>query len=447
MEELTDLATVVEIGIMAVISEVAEEIYRINVELPGKPVTVSMFVIDDELPDELYGKAVVGVAETSGWYDPAVYPELRSAAPWVMEDMIEAQVMLPEALGDSLASSAPRLVEMMHAAADAGEPIVVSAVGTSGHSARAVALILNGAMGESAVAAGPAEARESADEALAPRRRGLCIAISHGGLSTSTVRALAAAREAGAKTALITAADNTPARDIADVVLVTPLRDKSYCHTVGYTSPMLAGFYLASAYRQEEFPAAGLGRYLGELLTMRTRALEIGGELGKVERLVSAGSLIDVPTARELALKVAEGAWVPTTMLGVEDTLHGHLVAHDANSALVVVVTGGPGADRAAEGAHELLMAARKIGLQTAAILSPDLEGAILSEDVTAGKLVIPHAALPELVTSLLGGAVALQLLTVGLVHARKTNPDLLRREQAPYREAVAAGGAKQPRR
>ena len=389
----------------------------------------------------------MGVAETSGWYDPAVYPELRSAAPWVMEDMIEAQVMLPEALGDSLASSASQLVEMMHAAADAGEPIVVSAVGTSGHSARAVALILNDAMGESAVAAGPAEARESADEALAPRRRGLCIAISHGGLSTSTVRALAAAREAGAMTALVTAADNTPARDIADVVLVTPLRDKSYCHTVGYTSPMLAGFYLASAYRQEEFPAAGLGRYLGELLTMRTRALEIGGELGKVERLISAGSLIDVPTARELALKVAEGAWVPTTMLGVEDTLHGHLVAHDANSALVVVATGGPSTDRAAEGAHELLMAARRIGLQTAAILSPDLEGAILSEDVTAGKLVIPPAALPELVTSLLGGAVALQLLTVGLVHARKTNPDLLRREQAPYREAVAAGGAKQPRR
>jgi glutamine---fructose-6-phosphate transaminase (isomerizing) len=390
---------------------------------------------------------VVGVAEASSWYDPAVYPELRSAAPWVMEDMIEAQVILPEALGGSLASSAPRLVEMLHAAAGAGEPIVVSAVGTSGHSARAVALILNGAIGESAVAAAPAEARESADQAVAPRRRGLCIAISHGGLSASTVRALAAAREAGAKTALITAAGSTPARDIADVVLVTPLRDRSYCHTVGYISPMLAGFYLASAYRGEEFPAASLAGYLGELLTMRTRALEIGGALGKAERLVAAGSLIDVPTVRELALKVAEGAWVPTTVLGVEDTLHGHLVAHDANSALVVVVTGGPGADRAAQGAHELLMAARRIGLRTAAILSPDLAGAIGSEDVTAGKLVIPHAALPELAASLLGGAVALQLLTIGLVHARKTNPDLLRREQAPYREAVAAGRAKHPRR
>jgi glucosamine--fructose-6-phosphate aminotransferase (isomerizing) len=390
---------------------------------------------------------VVGVVETSDWYDPAVYPELRSAAPWVMEDMIKAQVMLPETLGGSLASSAPQLVEMLHAAAGAGEPIVVSAVGTSGHSARAVALILNDAMGESAVAAGPAEARESADQALAPRRKGLCIAISHGGLSTSTVRALAAAREAGAKTALITAAGKTPARDIADVVLTTPLRDKSYCHTVGYTSPMLTGFYLASAYRGEEFPAAGLAGYLRQLLTMRSGVLEIGSELGNAERLIAAASLIDVPTARELALKVAEAAWVPTTVLGVEDTLHGHLVGHDANSALVVVVTGGPAADRAAEGAHELLMAARRIGLRTAAILGPGLEGAILSDDVTAGKLVIPQAELPEIVTSLLGGAVALQLLTIGVVHARGTNPDLLRREQAPYREAVLAGGAKHPRR
>jgi glutamine---fructose-6-phosphate transaminase (isomerizing) len=389
----------------------------------------------------------MGAAETSDWYDPDVYPELRSAAPWVMEDMIEAQVTLPEALGGALAGPAPRLVGMLHSAADAGQPIVVSAVGTSGHSARAVALILNDAMGESAVAAGPAEARESADQALAPRRNGLCIAISHGGLSRSTVRALAAAREAGAKTALITAADRTPAHDLADVVLTTPLRDKSYCHTVGYTAPMLTGFYLASAYRAEEFPAAGLARYLRELLTMRSRALEIGRALGQAERLITAGSLMDVPTTRELALKVAEGAWVPTTALGLEDTLHGHLVAHDADSALIAVVTGGPHADRAADGAHDLLTAARRIGLHTAAIISQDHRGRIPSEDVSAGQLVIPQAELSEVVTALLGGAVALQLLTVGLVHARGTNPDLLRREQAPYREAVAAARAKHPRR
>ena len=389
----------------------------------------------------------MSVAGDSDWYDPAIYPEIRSGPPWVMEDMIEAQVTLPEALSESLATSAPRLAEMLHTAAVAGEPVVVSAVGTSGHSARAMALILNDAMGPSAVAAGPAEARESADQALAPRRKGVCIAISHGGLSKSTVRALTAARIAGARTALITAAGRTPARELADVVLMTPLRDKSYCHTVGYTAPMLTGLCVASAYRQQAFPAAGLGRYLGDLLTMRPRALEIGRELGKAERLIAAGSLIDVPTARELALKIAEGAWLPTAMLGVEDTLHGHLVAHDADSALVVIVTGGPNADVAADRAHELLMAARRIGLHTAAVVSPGLKNRILAADVSAGLLVIPHANLPEIVTSLLGGAVALQLLTTGLVHARKTNPDLLRREQAPYREAVAAGGAKHPRR
>ncbi len=92
-------------------------------------------------------------------------------------------------------------------------------------------------------------------------------------------------------------------------------------------------------------------------------------------------------------------------------------------------------------------MAAGRIGLRTAAIVSAELAGAIASTDVTAGRLVIPRAELPGIVTSLLGGAVALQLLTVGLVHARGTNPDFLRREQAPYREAVIAGGAKHARR
>ena len=384
---------------------------------------------------------------TSDWYDPAIYPERRDAAPWVMEDMIDAEAGLPEGLHGSLGEAAPRLVEMLRAATDADAPIVVSGVGTSGHSARAVALILNTAIAGSAVAAGPVEARLSADQAHAPRQGGLCLAISHGGLSKSTVRALTAAREANAKTALITATSNTPAQDKADVVLTTPLRDKSYCHTVGYTSPILAACYLASVWRREEFPAADLAEYMRMLLTLRPVALRIGGELAKAQRLITAGSLIDDPTARELALKIAEGAWVPTTMLGVEDTLHGHLVGHDASSAMVVVVTGGPNDDRAAQGAHELLMSARRIGLRTAAIVSAALEGVIRDEDASAGKLVIPRAAIPEIVTSLLGAAVALQLLTVGFVHARGTNPDFLRREQVAYREAVAVGGAKHPRR
>jgi glutamine---fructose-6-phosphate transaminase (isomerizing) len=37
----------------------------------------------------------------------------------------------------------------------------------------------------------------------------------------------------------------------------------------------------------------------------------------------------------------------------------------------------------------------------------------------------------------LLGGAGALQALTLALVHARGTNPDLIRREEAAYRRAA----------
>ena len=39
----------------------------------------------------------------------------------------------------------------------------------------------------------------------------------------------------------------------------------------------------------------------------------------------------------------------------------------------------------------------------------------------------------------LLAGAIALQLLTYELVLAAGTNPDLIRREQAPYKAAAAA--------
>jgi hypothetical protein len=39
-------------------------------------------------------------------------------------------------------------------------------------------------------------------------------------------------------------------------------------------------------------------------------------------------------------------------------------------------------------------------------------------------------------------GAIALQLLTLALVHERGTNPDLIRREEPAYRAAAEAGGA-----
>jgi hypothetical protein len=62
------------------------------------------------------------------------------------------------------------------------------------------------------------------------------------------------------------------------------------------------------------------------------------------------------------------------------------------------------------------------------------------SELTPAGRLVTRRAD-PELLhprlAGLLAGAGALQTLTLELAHARHTNPDLIRREQAPYRDAA----------
>jgi hypothetical protein len=49
---------------------------------------------------------------------------------------------------------------------------------------------------------------------------------------------------------------------------------------------------------------------------------------------------------------------------------------------------------------------------------------------------------LPPVAGALLAGALAAQLFTLELVHARGTNPDLIRREEEPYRRAAEVAEA-----
>lgn len=378
----------------------------------------------------------------SQWYDPSVFPELRDRPPWVMEEMISVQPSIPESLTDSLGSAAEELADVLQVTARAGRPLVVAGVGTAGHAARAVSLLLNEALTGSALAETPVEFRESADQAMVPRAGGLCLAVSHGGASRSTVSALAAARDSGASTALITAADDGPAPEAADIVLRTPVKDASFCHTVGFTSPILTATYLASTIGRETFPAQAVAAYLEELASLETAGLQVASNLEPASHLIMAGSLIDQPSAREAALKVAEGARSPTTALGIEDTLHGHLVGHDHDSGIVVMVTDHELVGMA-DHARDLLRASRHIGLRTAAVMSSPVSDAVDADLTTAGRLVLPRSHLPSSWTSLLGAALALQYLTVGLVREVGVNPDLIRREERPYREAVTLSGSK----
>ena len=81
--------------------------------------------------------------------------------------------------------------------------------------------------------------------------------------------------------------------------------------------------------------------------------------------------------------------------------------------------------------------AARAIGIPSVA-LGPSPLLAMLPDDVH-GVALEPMPSEP-LLTALLQSAVAVQLLTLGLVELAGTNPDLIRREERAYREAARLG-------
>jgi len=314
--------------------------------------------------------------------------ELRDGPPWAMEEMILAE---PALVAPILAS--PAAVEAAESIREGG-PVVLVGCGTSEHAAMAGAALLEGAT-----------ARDAFEASLDPQQGGVCIAISHEAGTAATLKALDAAKRNGARTILITA---KPDLVTADIVIATPLVDTSWCHTVGYVSPLLALTAIAGAADEET-----CYRVIDENLARRDGFAAAAGVLADAERLITVGSGIDEITARELALKIEEGTHVPTTPLGMEKVLHGHLPAADEHTG-IVVIRAHPGAERDRR-AEDVLAAAEVLGMPS-----------VLLDGLPQGH-------------PLLAGAIAAQLLTLELVHAHGTNPDLIRREEPTYKAAADA--------
>lgn len=362
------------------------------------------------------------------WYDKS-FPEFRSAPPWVMEDMVAVEPTLPAVIADR-APAAAELARLAHGARRSGEPIVVTGCGTSEHAAQAIAALICDALD------GPAAvARQALDAVAAPRSGGLCIAVSHEGETAATIAALATARRNGARTALVSARRASRGADLADVVIDTGVADRSWCHTVGYVAPILAGGLVAAELVGAPLDPDPIARFLEALRNERVET----GRLAQTERVLAAGAGADAVTARELALKVAEGARLPSMALELENVLHGHLVGHDARSALVLVTTDAAGSV-ASRRASQVLSAADRIGLAVGTIASEEAATALSGSPLV--RFSAP-AEVPALLGRLLGGAIGLQLLTIALARDRGVNPDLLRREEEPYREAARIGEKK----
>ncbi len=239
--------------------------------------------------------------------------------------------------------------------------------------------------------------------------------MSHEAGTAATLAAAAGAAERGATTALLTACPDAAPEGLETIA--TPLRDESWCHTVGYLSPLLTTALAAAALTVDDAERV-IAAELGAWDQRREDARRLAG----ATRMLAIGSGVDEITASELALKIEEGTHVPTTPLGIEKSLHGHLPAADASTGVVLLRFDPSNAAERDERAQNVVAATSVLGM-------PLVE-------------LRPQDAPSNAAEALLAGAIALQLLTLELTHELGTNPDLIRREDDTYRRAADAAGA-----
>jgi glucosamine--fructose-6-phosphate aminotransferase (isomerizing) len=375
------------------------------------------------------------------WHTDA-FPELRPGPPWVMQEMIAAEPALVETILSDPPEGTSAAAEAIAEAIADHRPVIVCGCGTSEHAAHGVAALLRAAIDPSLSFL--VQARPALSAMLDPAP-GVCVVISHDGETRASLLAMAAARTAGARMVAITHQREAGVARAAEHVLVTPLHDESWCHTVAYTSALAAGAVLARAVSPgaptafATDPAAA--RALLQRASSSPEAAPVAARLADSRVVLCAGAGSDLTTARELALKIAEGARLPTVALELETVLHGQLAGHEPADAIVLVaLTDGPERERLARRAGDVARAGATIGLSVAGLFSQDYDEALAAELTPAGRLVSERPD-PTLIDArlagLLAGAGALQTLALELAHARGVNPDLIRREQDPYRHAA----------
>ena len=426
------------------------------------------------------GARVVGIGASSGPYaprmststfDPAAplpgppdpwrstsQPSRRGTPPFHMTEMIEAEPALAARILERHAapgSGAAELARAIRAATRVGNPVVLTGCGTSEHAALGVTDILREAVRASDVRAPGHAARlepvaaQAFELALDPPTSGLVIGVSHEGGTTATNAALTAAKEAGARTALITVTDRSPGAALADIVVETGELDQGWCHTVGYVSPLVAAVAIGAHLAKRPVDPA-LGDALRDLLQAgvdrASIAESVAGRLASARPILVVASGADRPAGRELTLKIEEGTWIPAAYRDLETFLHGHLAATDESTALVLILTERDHRGDRLERARGVLRAAQVIGMEAAAIVTADIAAELPTDLTPAGRIVVPEApSLPSPVAALLGTATPLQLLTERLARARGVDPDAIHRDVDKYRLAADAADAAEP--
>lgn len=365
-------------------------------------------------------------------------PPFRARPPYVMTEMIAAEPALAQRLIHRLGEdpAVEELADLLRAAAAEGRPIITTGCGTSEHAAMGLARLLNEALD---LATGREVRSLPALEVVQrPPHDGVLLAVSHEGGTLVTNEAIRAAGSGAARTALVTVSDRSPGAELADRVIATGEQDQSWCHTVGYLSPLLVGVALSARLSGTAVDGMAI-RALLDVAHDPHGAANVAASLAACDRILAVGAGSDHVSARELALKIAEGARLPADAHELETSRHGHLAAATRWTGLVVVLADAGAHALARERALRLLEAAHALGVPAAAIVADSI-AADLPEDLTAaGRIVLPHTGrVGGVAGSLLASAMALQVLTERMARARGVDPDTLGREDPAQAAAHA---------
>ena len=231
---------------------------------------------------------------------------------------------------------------------------------------------------------------DALEAVLRPPAADLLVLVSHEG---GTPLTLEAARAFAGSTWLVTGnPDGELAALAAEVVVATPERETSYCHTASYTCAVAA----LAALRGEDvgwLPEAVAAALTADPLPVSAH-----------ERFLVVGAGRDWPTAQEAALKLREGVHVAAEAHLLEELLHGHLAAVDERVRCFVLEGEGRAVARAADAVGAL----RELGC-----------------DVTL--LPSRHPVVD---------IVPFQRLMLDLADARGIDPDVIRRDEPRWQRA-----------
>jgi glucosamine--fructose-6-phosphate aminotransferase (isomerizing) len=370
---------------------------------------------------------------------PSAMPVVRPGPPYLMTEMIAAEPAVAERIAGRLPGDPAfgHLVAELERAAGTRAPVLVTGCGTSEHAAMAVAAVLTDTL-RRPNGHGP-RAVQALDIVRDPPTDGLLVAISHEGGTWATNEAIAAARSSGATTAIITVSGRSPGAEAAEIVVETREQDQSWCHTIGYLSPIVVAAAAGSALAGEGLDVIAL-RALLDVADDPHGAASMAAALADCDRLIVAGVGNDLASVRELALKVEEGARLPATAHPLENVLHGHLAAATPRTGFVLVLAAVAGlVEPIRERARTILRAVGLLHMPAAAILAADLGDEIAMALTPAGRMAVAHAArLQSGAGAVLGSAIPLQLLAERLARARGVNPDTLGREETAQARAHA---------